>query len=105
MTYLARWRPLLILLATLLATLWCGAASAQTCNGFIAVDGALLEDEAACYFGDAEGAEHAYVRTDLLTAALELESDYLPETGSLRFQKGGLNVDLAATDDVATALS
>ncbi len=105
MTYLARWRPLLILLATLLATLWCGAASAQTCNGFIAVDGALLEDEAACYFTAAEGAEHAYIRTDLLTAALGLESDYLPETGSLRFQKGGVSVDLAATDDVATALS
>lgn len=65
----------------------------------------MLEDDAACYFTAAEGAEHAYIRTDLLTAALGLESDYLPETGTLRFQKGGVTVDLAATDDVAAALS
>jgi len=104
-TYLARWRPLLILLFTLILALWWGAASAQSCNGFVAVDGAMLEDDAACYFTAAEGAEHAYIRTDLLTAALGLESDYLPDTGTLRFQKNGLNVDLAATDDVALALS
>ena len=64
----------------------------------------MLEDDAACYFSAAEGAEHAYIRTDLLTAALELESDYLPETGTLRFEKAGQTVDLAATDDVAAAL-
>ena len=105
MTYFARWRPLLVLLSTLLFTLWCGAALAQSCNGFVAVDGAMLENDAACYFTAAEGAEHAYIRTDLLTAALGLESAYLPDTGTLRFQKDGLNVDLAATDDVALALS
>lgn len=71
----------------------------------MAVDGAVLAGEAACYFSAAEGGEHAYIRTDLLTAALGLESDYLPETGTLRFQKGGQTVDLAATDDVAAALS
>jgi len=99
-TYVARWRLLLVLLTVLLVS----AASAQTCDGFVSVDGALLEGEAACYFGTPEGAERAYIRTDLLTAALGLESDYLPETGTLRFQKGAQTVDLAATDDLAAAL-
>lgn len=80
-------------------------AFAQRCSDFVAVDGALLEGAAACYFGPGEGAENAYVRTDLVTAALGLESDYLPETGRLRFEKARTRVELLATDDVAAALS
>ncbi len=89
----------------LLVVVLSGTAWAQRCPGFVSVDGALLEDGAACYFGDAEGAQHAYIRTDLLTAALGLESDYLPETSTLRFQKGAVRVDLTATDDVTAALA
>lgn len=95
-------RFLLPLLTMLLALL--SSASAQSCTGYVSVDGALLEDGAACYFGPGEGAQSAYIRTDLLTAALGLESDYLPETGTLRFEKGGRTVDLATTDEVASAL-
>lgn len=80
------------------------SAPAQSCTGYVSVDGTLLEGEAACYFGPPEGAQSAYIRTDLLTAALGLESDYLAETGTLRFQKGSRTVDLATTDEVAAAL-
>ena len=51
-TYFTRPRSLLILLVVVLS----GTAWAQRCTGFVSVDGALLEDGAACYFGDAEGA-------------------------------------------------
>ncbi len=71
----------------------------------MAVDGKLLEGEAACYFGVAEGAENAYVRTDLVTAALGLESAYLPETGQLQFERGRSRAELLATEDVEAALS
>ena len=83
------------------------SVTAQRCSDFVAVDGAMLEDGAAtaCYFGAAEGLENAYVRTDLVTAALGLESDYLPNTGQLRFVKGDRSALLLATDDVNAALS
>lgn len=89
-----------MLLLLLLST-----AFAQTCGGYVAIDGALLEGEAACYFGTSKSAQNAYVRTDLLTAAMGLESAYLPETSTLRFENGTRTVDLAATGDVALALS
>ena len=81
-------------------------AAAQQCSDFVAVDGAMLGDGAAtaCYFGAAEGLENVYVRTDLVTAALGLESDYLPDTGQLRFVKGDRSALLLATDDVDAAL-
>jgi N-acetylmuramoyl-L-alanine amidase len=97
--------PLLVfaLFATAFTT-----ASAQRCSGFVSVDGALLGEEAAwetaCYFGPAEGAEAAYVRTDLLTAALGLESEYLVDTGELRFVKGDRQVELATSSEPAEAL-
>ena len=81
------------------------SAAAQRCSDFVAVDGVLLEGAAACYFGAAEGAENAYVRTDLVTKALGLESSYLVDTGQLRFVKNGKSVELLATDDAAAALS
>ena len=82
-------------------------ATAQRCSDFVAVNGAILGDGAAtaCYFGAAEGLENAYVRTDLVTAALGLESAYLPDTGQLRFVKGDRSALLLATDDVDAALS
>ena len=82
-------------------------AAAQQCSDFVAVDGAMLGDgvATACYFGAAEGLENAYVRTDLVTAALGLESSYLPDTGQLQFVKGDQSVLLLATDDVDAALS
>ena len=102
-THSTRWR----LLLSLLASITVQTALAQRCTDFVAVDGALLggRDAAACYFGPAEGAENAYVRTDLVTAALGLESAYLPETGQLQFEKGDERVALLATEDVAAALS
>lgn len=85
------------------------AALAQRCTDYVAVDGKLLDaaegGAVACYFGDGEGAKNAYVRTDIVTAALGLESDYLPDTGRLLFEKGGVRVEVAATDDVAAALA
>ena len=95
---------------TLLLGLTLQTVSAQRCTDYVAVDGKLLNDAelggaVACYFGDEEGAQRAYVRTDLVTAALGLESDYLPDTGRLLFERAGVRVELAATDDVAAALS
>ena len=95
---------------TLLLGLTLQTVLAQRCTDYVSVDGQLLNDDelggaVACYFGDAEGTQHAYVRTDLVTAALGLESDYLPDTGRLVFEKAGVRVELAATDDVAAALS
>jgi N-acetylmuramoyl-L-alanine amidase len=103
-THVPLQRFLLPLLTMLLLMALLGSASAQSCTGYVSVDGTLLEGEAACYFGPSEGAQSAYIRTDLLTAALGLESDYLLETGTLRFEKGGRTVDLATTDEVASAL-
>ena len=105
-THFTRWRPLLSLLVAT-AALTLPTAKAQNCTDFVAVDGAVLGDGAptACYFGAAEGVDNAYVRTDVVTAALGLESAYLPDTGQLRFVKGERQVDLLATDDVDAALS
>ena len=94
---------------TLLLGLTLQVALAQRCTDYVSVDGQLLNDAelggaVACYFGDAEGTEHAYVRTDLVTAALGLESDYLPDTGRLLFERAGVQAELAATDDVGAAL-
>ncbi len=102
MTYI-RW----CLLLTLLASAVLQTALAQRCTDFVAVDGTLLGDKvaAACYFGPAEGAKNAYVRTDLVTAALGLESAYLPDTGQLRFEKDDKRVELLATEDVEAALA
>lgn len=80
------------------------SAAAQTCDAYVSVDGKVLSGEAACYFEPPEGADNAYIRTDILTNALGLESDYLPQTGTLRFEKGGQQVDILATDDVEAAL-
>lgn len=80
-------------------------ASAQRCQGYIAVDGALLEGQTACYFGGVEGADEAFIRTDVLTAALGLESAYDQETGNLRFRRGEAVVEIATTDDVEAALA
>ena len=106
-THFTRWRFLLILLAGITAQITVQTVLAQRCTDFVAVDGVLLggRDAAACYFGAAEGAENAYVRTDLVTAALGLESAYLPETGQLQFEKGDSRVELLATEDVEAALS
>ena len=95
---------------TLLLGLTLQTVLAQRCTDYVSVDGKLLNDAelggaVACYFGDAEGTQHAYVRTDLVTAALGLESDYLPDTGRLLFEREGTRVELAATDDVAAALA
>ena len=94
---------------TLLLGLTVQTVLAQRCTDYVSVDGQLLNDAelggaVACYFGDGEGTQHAYVRTDLVTAALGLESDYLPDTGRLLFERAGTQVELAATDDVAAAL-
>lgn len=91
---------LLVTLITLLAS-----AAAQTCDAYVSVDGKLLSGAAACYFSPPDGVQNVYVRTDILTQALGLESDYLVETGALRFQKDDLSVELLATDDVAAALA
>lgn len=96
-------RALSALLVTVL--LLAANAAAQTCSAYVSVDGDLLEGTTACYFGPPQGVKNAYIRTDILTGALGLESDYLPETSTLRFQKGDLNVELAATDDIAAALT
>ena len=105
-THFTRWR---LLLSLLVATAVPGlqVAAAQQCSDFVAVNGAMLGDGAAtaCYFGAAEGVGNAYVRTDLVTAALGLESSYLPDTGQLRFVKGDRSALLLATDDVDAALS
>ncbi len=95
---------------TLLLGLTLQVALAQRCTDYVSVDGKVLNDAelggaVACYFGGEEGTKHAYVRTDLVTAALGLESDYLPDTGRLLFERAGTRVELAATDDVAAALA
>lgn len=100
-TQAARWHPLIL---TLLALALLSVAAAQRCTGFVSVDGTLLDGEAACYFGAAEGADEAYVRTDLLTAALGLESEYLVDTGELRFVKDDRRVDLATSSEPEEAL-
>jgi N-acetylmuramoyl-L-alanine amidase len=81
-----------------------GVSSAQTCSDYIAISGTLLEGETACYFGDERGPEAAFIRTDHLTRALELESTYDQETGRLRFRRGELVFELATTGDPAEAL-
>lgn len=102
-TYSTRWR----LLLSLLLGITVQTALAQRCSDFVAVDGKVLDDgkATACYFGVAEGAENAYVRTDLVTAALGLESAYLPETGQLQFERGRIRAELLATEDAEAALS
>ena len=108
-THFTRWRLLLSLLAAAVLSfvLTLQTATAQQCSDFVAVDGTMLGDggATACYFGTAEGLKNAYVRTDLVTAALGLESAYLPDTGQLRFVKGDRQVELLATDDVGDALA
>lgn len=85
------------------AYLCLSAAFAQTCTDFVAVNGALLAGQAACYFGTTRDLAHAYIRTDLLTAALGLESVYNPDTSTLHFRKGEREVEIDATGDVAAA--
>lgn len=80
-----------------------GSALAQACLGYVSVDGLVLEHQAACYFGPAEGASNAYVRTDKLTSALDLASEYDPDTGVLRFRKGERMVEIRATSDIDAA--
>lgn len=80
-----------------------GSALAQSCLGYVSVDGVLLDAQAACYFGSAKGASNAYIRTDKLTSALDLESEYDPDTGTLRFRKDERIVEIRATSDMAAA--
>lgn len=98
-------RPLLIFVWLLLLS--SALSLAQTCSDYVAVDGVLLEGgaETACYFGEARGADAAFIRTDQLTSALDLESSYDTETGRLRFRKGALFFQLATTADPAAALA
>lgn len=95
------WRSLVVVVLLL----WASTALAQRCNAYVSVDGTLLDGATACYFSAPKGADNAYIRTDRLTAALKLESDYLPDSGTLRFKKGKRTVDLATTTDMAAALS
>ncbi len=100
-------RPKLLILCSLLlvlAVLFGNSAEAQSCDAYVSVDGILLSGETACYFSAPQGPDNAYIRTDILTSALGLESSYLPDTGTLRFQKAGQTVDILATDDVEAAL-
>lgn len=80
-----------------------GLVLAQSCPGSVSVDGVLLGAQSACYFGPAEGAGNAYIRTDKLTSALDLESEYDPDTGVLRFRKDERIVEIRATSDMAAA--
>jgi hypothetical protein len=80
-----------------------GSTLAQACLGYVSVDGVLLDDQPACYFGPVKGADNAYIRTDKLTSALELASEYDPDTGALRFRKDGQTVEIRATSDRAAA--
>ena len=85
--------------------LWLSAALAQTCTDYVALQGKLLEGQPACYFGADRGTDYAYIRTDILTAALGLESSYDPASSVLRFRKGQLAVTLEASNDVAEAVT
>lgn len=61
----------------------------------------LLNAQAACFFGPAEGVNNAYIRIDKLTSTLGLESKYDPDTGALRFRKDERIVEIQATSDMA----
>lgn len=89
---------------TLLFFICGGFALAQQCDGYVSLDGKLLAGETACFFGPTKHAETAYIRTDHLTAALGLESDYLVDTGVLRFKKGHVTLDVQTTDQPTQAL-
>lgn len=73
----------------------------QSYFGYVSADGMLLDAQAACFFGPAEGVNYAFIHIDKLASALGLESKYDPYTGAIRFRKDKRIVEIRATSDLA----